>query len=209
MICTRRTLLASTALIALGFASPALAESEGERLKKRGKSERYERLTDRSKIKAGCAKIAVKAQPDVVEKVAKDFKNYARFISKFKKARVVGKEGDSTLVYLSVPILHGAANIWAVVKFGPTRTEGDSRVIEGRMTEGNVKRLDALWRITPIDDEYTQLDCELLIEPKIPAPGSVVTGEVAYAADEAVTGAAKRAVSQQRKADRKKKRKAK
>lgn len=192
---SRRNLILGTLAggLVLSQSEFAWAESEGERLKKRGKSERYELKTDRSKIKAGCARIAIKAEPKQVEKVILDFKNYANFISKFEKARVVGKEGDSTLVYLSVPILHGAAKIWAVVKFDPIKTENGERVLSGSMTKGNVKRLDATWRVKTIDSEYTQLNCELLIEPKVPAPGSVVTGEVAYAADEAVTGAKKRA----------------
>ncbi len=202
---TRRSLLLTTAALGFSVTTPAWAETEGERLKKKGDSERYERKTDRSKVKAGCARIAIKAPPDIVEDVVTDFKNYARFISKFKKARVVGKEGDSTLVYLVVPILHGAGKIWAVVKFAPVKKEGDSRVLSGSMVKGNVERLDAEWRITPIDDEYTQLNCELLIEPKLPVPGSVVTGEVAYAADEAVTGSRKRAEKKRRRKKRHKK----
>jgi len=201
---TRRSLLLTTAALGFTATTPAWAETEGERLKKKGDSERYERKTDRSKVKAGCARIAIKAPPDIVEDVVTDFKNYTRFISKFKKARVVGKEGDSTLVYLAVPILHGAGKIWAVVKFGPVKKDGDSRVLSGSMVKGNVKRLDAEWRITPIDDEYTQLNCELLIEPNLPVPGSVVTGEVAYAADEAVTGSGKRAEKKRRRKKRKK-----
>ncbi len=195
---SRRSLLLSTGAIGLSFSVPAWAESEGERLKKKNDSERYEKKTDKSDVKAGCARIAIKASPDIVEDVVTDFKNYARFISKFKKARVVGKEGDDTLVYLSVPILHGAGKIWAVVRFKPVQKNGDVRTLSGSMVKGNVKRLDATWHIKPIDDDYTQLNCELLIVPKLPVPGSVVTGEVAYAADEAVTGSRKRAEKKRR-----------
>ena len=56
------------------------------------------------------------------------------------------------------------------------------------MVKGNVKRMDARWRIKKIDDENTQLNLELLIVPKLPVPGSMVTGQVKYAADEAVMG---------------------
>ena len=46
--------------------------------------------------------------------------------------------------------------------------------------------------VKKIDDENTQLNLELLIVPKLPVPGSVVTGEVAYAADTAVMGSRNR-----------------
>jgi hypothetical protein len=66
------------------------------------------------------------------------------------------------------------------------------------MVKGNVKRLDATWRIKKIDDTNTQLHLELMIVPKLPVPGSMVTGEVAYAADEAVMGSRNRAEKEQR-----------
>jgi hypothetical protein len=42
--------------------------------------------------------------------------------------------------------------------------------------------------LTKIDDDNTQLNLEMLIVPEMPVPGSLVTGEVAYACDEAVMG---------------------
>jgi len=66
-------------------------------------------------------------------------------------------------------------------------------------SQSNFSDEDFLWaesldvNIKKIDDENTQLNLELLIVPKLPVPGSLVTGEVAYAADEAVTGSRNRA----------------
>ncbi len=53
-----------------------------------------------------------------------------------------------------------------------------------------MKRLDARWRISKIDDQNTKLDLELLIVPDwlMPLPHSLVTGEAAYAASRAVLG---------------------
>ena len=45
----------------------------------------------------------------------------------------------------------------------------------------------------PIDANTTLLRSEILIVPKLPVPGSVVTGELGYAADMAVTHTRNRA----------------
>ncbi len=181
----------------LGFAalcaSPAAADSEGERLKKKRDSERYEVRTPHSSVKAGAARVHVAAPTDSVKKVILDFKNYESLSSRFEKSRVVGRSGDNTDVYLQVPILKGAAKIWAVVRFEPIKKVGNEHILQGKMIKGNVKRMDATWRIKPMNDKDTQLNLELLIVPKLPVPGSVVTGEVAYAADLAVMGSRNRA----------------
>jgi hypothetical protein len=61
-------------------------------------------------------------------------------------------------------------------------------VIQSKMVKGNVKRLDANWRIKTIDDQRSELALELTIVPDIPIPESLVMGEVRFAAAKAVTG---------------------
>ena len=66
--------------------------------------------------------------------------------------------------------------------------------IEGKMDgQGNVDDLQAVWHLYPVDDGHTVLKLELLIVPKLPVPGSVVTGELEYAADKAVSASRDRA----------------
>ncbi len=185
---TRRTLLATIALVAIS--SSALASTA---LAKKRKAHRYEVQTTLSSTRAGAARIDVRAPADTVERVVLDFGHYQDFIKRFKKSRVLGKHAGKTDVYLQVPILRGAAKVWAVVRFEPPKKVNGEEVIEAHMLKGNVKRLDAWWRILPIDKEHTRLALELLIVPKLPMPGSLVTGEVAYAADTAVTGSRDRA----------------
>ncbi|MCK6535721.1 MAG: hypothetical protein L6Q84_22345 [Polyangiaceae bacterium] len=188
---TRRTLMMVVATLGLALVAPAAsadANEEAKRLMKLRDAERYEVSTEHSATKAGAARVHIAAPVANVKKTVTDFKNYSKFISKFDKAKVVGRDGDKTDVYLQVPILKGAAKIWAVVRFSPIKSVNGEEVLEGQMVKGNVKRMDARWRIKKIDDENTQLNLELLIVPKLPVPGSMVTGEVKYAADEAVMG---------------------
>lgn len=191
----RRTLFSLAALIGFALIAPSAHgdSAEAKRLMKSRDSERYEVKTEHSSTKAGAARVHVATPTTQVKKVISDFKNYSKFISKFDKSKVVGRKGNNTDVYLEVPIMKGAAKIWAVVRFEPVKTVGGEEVLEGHMLKGNVKRLDAWWRVKKIDDANTQLNLELLIVPKLPVPGSVVTGEVAYAADTAVMGSRDRA----------------
>jgi hypothetical protein len=93
-------------------------------------------------------------------------------------------------VYLQVSILHGAANIWAVTRFGAPVPEGSGERIEGRLHgQGNVDQMLAIWHLVPVDENRTIAKLELLIVPKLPLPGSVVTPELEYAADQAVSAA--------------------
>lgn len=184
---TRRTLLVAILLVAI--CSSALATPRA----KKPRAHRYEVQTTLNRIKAGAARIDVRAPAATVDQVVRDFNHYQDFIRRFERSRVLARHGGATDVYLQVPILRGAAKVWAVVRFEPPKTVDGEEIIEAHMLEGNVKRLDAWWRIKPLDKAHTRLALELLIVPKLPVPGSLVTGEVAYAADTAVTGSRDRA----------------
>jgi ribosome-associated toxin RatA of RatAB toxin-antitoxin module len=188
---SRPGLLMKCLALSLAVATPALAEpnAEQKRLMKKRDAERYQIDASGTSIRGGAARVTVKAPMKVVQKTVTDFKNYGDFISKFEKVRVVGREGDKTDVYLQVPILKRAAKIWAVLRFEAPKTVDGWEVVDAHMVKGNIKRLDARWRIKKIDDENTQLNLEMVIIPKMPVPGSLVTDEASYASDVAVMGA--------------------
>lgn len=149
-------------------------------------SVRYSVRTPHSGIEAGAARTRVNASRNAVVEIVTDYARWHQFISRFDKVRVVGRTSDSVDVYMQVPILKGAAKIWAVVRFEAPKAIGTERVIEGHMVKGNVERLDAKWRVIQIDDRTSELHLQMLIVPKLPVPGSLITGEVAYAADKAI-----------------------
>ncbi|HEY5375144.1 MAG TPA: SRPBCC family protein [Polyangiaceae bacterium] len=181
------TLLAGTLFSSV---SVAAAPAAGPELQKWRKVDRFDVKTPYSDTNAGAARGNVDAPEDVVRAVVLDYKNYASFISRFEKSRVVGRSGDKTDVYLQVPILKGAAKVWAIVRFEPVKQVDGSEIVEGHMVngKGNVKRLDAKWRLKKLDDTTTQVVLELLIVPDMPVPDSLVVPEVRFAAAKAVEG---------------------
>ena len=140
-------------------------------------------------MNAGAARVRANARPTVVRSVVTDYARYSSIITSFQQARIVGRSGEMTDVYLEVPILKGAGSIWAVVRFGPPETQGDQEVVRGRLVKGNVKRLDATWRIQKIDETGSELRLDLLIVPDLPVPKSLITSELRKAAGKAVNAA--------------------
>jgi ribosome-associated toxin RatA of RatAB toxin-antitoxin module len=173
--------------VALGVAGAVPASAAGG-----PEPERYERQTPLSEIKAGGSRAAVHAPIEVVRQIVTDFDGYTNYIKRFDKAKIIGRHGDKIDVYLQVPIMKGAAKVWAVVRFEPPRPTGNGEdvVIVGKLLKGNVKRLDAKYQISKIDDQNTKLDLELLIVPDfiVPVPNRLVAGEASWAASRAVLG---------------------
>jgi ribosome-associated toxin RatA of RatAB toxin-antitoxin module len=166
----------------------ATGQSEVERLVRTHATERYNVAVQGYSIRAGGGMTLINAPLSTVRRTVTDYGRYADFMPRFQKSRIVGKSGPNTDVYLQVSILHGAANIWAVTRFGPPVPEGAGERIEGRLQgQGNVEQLLAVWHLLPVDENRTIAKLELLIVPKLPLPGSVVTPELEYASDQAVS----------------------
>lgn len=161
-----------------------------------GSAQRYRKAVPQQRIQAGCARIETDANVETVRRVVTDFDHYSSFIKRFKNgklqlqvtAKVVGRNGDKRDVYLEVPILKGSAKVWGLLRFDAMRNVDGEDVLEGKLVKGNVDRLDARWRIRKIDDTRTAVHLELLIVPKVPVPGDLVTGELEFVSDVAVTG---------------------
>lgn len=157
---------------------------------------RYDCKLPDSDRPAGGARTVVTASPDLVRSVLQDFEHYAYYFDPEKgrnpqrkwASHVVGKSGDKTDLYLEVPILKGAAKIWAVIRLEAPKKVGDSEVITGKMIKGNVSKLTTKWKTRPGADNTTELQLEMLIVPKLPVPDSLLSDEARGAAFKAVTG---------------------
>lgn len=172
----------------LSQVSAAAAPASGPERQKWREVSRFNVKTPYADMNAGAARVNVDAPQDLVRSVVLDYKNYAKFMERFEKSQIVGRSGDKTDVYLQVPILKGAAKVWAVVRFEPVKEVDGTEVVVGHMIKGNVKRLDATWRLKKLDDTSTQVALELLIVPDLPVPDSLVVPEVRFAAAKAVEG---------------------
>jgi len=140
-------------------------------------------------IRAGAGYTSVNAGLAEVRRTVTEYGHYGEFMG--FKSTVIRKEGADTIVRISVDILHGAVKLYANTRFTAPVPEGTGLRIEGRMVqkEGNVDDLRAIWHLTPVDETHTNVRLELVIVPPIMAPSFIVTRELAYATDKAVSGA--------------------
>jgi len=182
-------------MVAVPLVARADVQADATRLRDSRTAERFN-LESNASIRTGGAQIFVNAPIAVVRQIVTDYAHYQEFMPGFKRSRVVQRSKDYTDVYLQVPILHGAATVWTVARFTPASHQPNgTEVIEGTMQQGNVSDFRATWRLIPVDANHTIVKSEILIVPKLPLPSSVVTPELEYAADKAVTASRNRAES--------------
>ncbi len=190
-----RSLRSLFVLVALAAAvtPPALARADGEddaaKLAAKGDALRYTLKTTApaSAIDTGGAAIYVNAPIATVRKIVQSYGDYAKMIQPFKASRVLSKKNGVSEVYLEVPVAHGAATVWAVARIGKPVKDGDGEKIVAEYTRGNVDDFRAVWRLRAVDAEHTIVRLEVLVDPKLPLPSSMITPELRYAADKAVT----------------------
>src|SRR5262245_60507407 len=191
---TLRSQMATTGFLALILAmavgGPARADDEADKLAARGKALRYavKTLEPANKIETGGAAILINAPIDQIRPIVTDYRHYAQLIKPFEQSKLLSKKDGVSEVYFEVPILHGAAKIWAVVKIAKPVKDADGEKIVARYgNKGNVDDFRAIWRLRAVDETHTVVKLEILVDPKLPVPGSMVTPELSYAADKAVT----------------------
>lgn len=145
-------------------------------------------------VEWGRAEGIVDAPIDRVMSIVQDYGQYASFLPNFRVSRVLSQRGASANVYMEVGILKGTVTIWAQLAIRPKRSEGDVRVIEARMTEGNITRMNARWEVTPLSATRTKVTFQMLIDPDLPVPSSLVTAQNAKAAERTIRALRKRLI---------------
>jgi len=119
--------------------------------------------------------------------VVVDYANYAHFMPNFTKSKVLAQRGNRAMVYMEVTVASGTFTLWGQLKLSETAPEGETRVIEARLLEGNMDAFSASWRLTPVDGGAgTEVDFKIYVDPDMPLPSSVFSRENEKAAGKTV-----------------------
>jgi hypothetical protein len=146
------------------------------------------------KFRVGRAEIFVNAPMKEVKSVILDYGSYAAMVpAKFQKSKVLKRDGDAAEVYIQIPILKGAATIWAQESFAKPTAEGKGEKIVGSFVKGNVDALEATWHYRPVDATHTLVTLDIYVAPKLAAPLSLVTKEAEDACGDGVRAIRERA----------------
>jgi hypothetical protein len=175
------------------------ASSDVSRVIRSRDAVRYSVAMPDAPIRAGAAMLAVDAPLADVRQIVTDYAHYQDVMRDFQKSRILARGPAGTDVYLQAPILHGAATLWAVVRFGLPVRDGAGERIEGKKTgQANVDDLRATWRLYPIDANRTLLKLEFLVVPSLPLPGAMITPQLAESSEDAVRACRDRAEARAR-----------
>ncbi len=188
------SLAAGSAVAQSDAPSDGGAHAEVARLARSRDAVRYSLAVAGAPIRAGGAMLVVDAPLGDVRQIVTDFPHYKDIVPGFQKSRVLARGPAGTDVYLQAAILHGAATLWAVVRFGLPAPDGAGEKIEGKKTgPANLDDLRATWKLQPIDGGRTLLKLEFLMVPSLPLPGSVITPQLEESAEDAVRACRDRA----------------
>jgi hypothetical protein len=191
----------SLVVLALGLvALPTLANAEVvqdpakdpqvARLLEAKKTLNWNQTLAGGKDRYGHAEALVEAPADKLAKTAVEFGKYKELHRKFSTARVIGKEGDQTDVYMRYPVTIGPVTIelYEVMRFGPDHAANGTHVIEARGIKGDMKRGHTLITIKPVDAKHSLIEVDILLVPVLPAPQSYVDEELRDGAQDFVNG---------------------
>jgi hypothetical protein len=177
----RRPLLAAAILapFAPGSAMAARPDRPGAR--------RYSFTRPQHRIDWGGSIIEVCApMQDVMRQVLR-YRDYHTILPRMKTSQVLEKHGDEAKVYLRAPILRGLASVWGVTLFkGPLPWKWGGEQVVASLVQGNVHAFEGIWKLHPCRGG-TVLRLEMLIDVKVPVPRSIVTDQIMWATDQAVT----------------------
>lgn len=171
--------------IALSLPLAAHADADAQRDTVRSTRGRY-----------GHAETLVDASPERVKQVMLDFAHYKELHPKFRSARVIARQGDTTDLYMRLPVRVGPVTIpqSEVMRFGPARaTAGGGWTLEGRGVKGDMKEGHVVMHVVPVDAAHSLLTIDLLLAPNLPAPQSMIDEELRDGAFDLANGMRDRA----------------
>lgn len=128
-------------------------------------------------VKAGRAEGIVEGSLEAVRNVVEDYGSYEKFMPHFRASRVLSRRGSSALVYMQASVAKDTITLWAQLKIVPKPNLGQTRIIEAKMVQGNLDAMNARWELTPVDSDHTLVAFQLLMDPKVPLPASLVSNE--------------------------------
>lgn len=140
-----------------------------------------------SNIAAGRAVIVVDRPIEEVLPIVLDYANYVEFMPNFTRSKVLAQRGSKAMVYMEVSVARGMYTLYGQLNLAERARDGDSRIVEGRLIDGNINAFNASFKLTPVNGGAgTEIDFSIYVDPDLPLPSSVFSRENERAAGRAV-----------------------
>ena len=151
--------------------------------------------SESSNIASGRAVIVVDKPIDEVLPIILDYANYVQFMPNFKRSKVLAQRGNKAMVYMEVSVAKGMYTLHGQLKLDERPREDGTRVVQGRLVDGNITAFDASFKLTPVNDgAATEIDFKIYVDPDLPLPSSVFSRENERAAGRTVRALRERIV---------------
>jgi hypothetical protein len=180
------------ALAALAVASPLRADApdaDASRLSAAGHSLKWNWTPPGRNSRFGHAETLIHASEADVRRLVVDFSRYKELAPSITTSRVVSHDTSGTTdVYIQMGVLNNTISFWNVTRFAPLRTTGSDEVLEGQMVpgKGNIDNSAVIWTLHPVGDGWTVLKFDVLLDPGLPAPQSLIDEQLRDSAMDAV-----------------------
>jgi len=183
----RRSMLAAIVAAALAPAAVLAAPNEASADEDNADIFTTQIPVEGSDIASGRAVVVVDKPIEEVLPVIVDYANYVRFMPNFTHSKVLAQRGNRAMVYMEVSVAKGMYTLYGQLNLAERSNEGPSRVVEGRLLDGNINAFNATFKLTPVDGgARTEIDFQIYVDPDIPLPSSVFSRENERAASRAL-----------------------
>jgi hypothetical protein len=185
---------------AVAVAAPARADApdpDATRIAAAGHPLKWNWTPPGRSARYGHAETLIHAPLAAVRHIVLDFGHYKELAESITTSRVVGHEPDgSANVYIQMGVMNNTIKFWNVTRFSPVRTQADgTEIIDGRMVpgKGNIDDCATVWTMHSAGNGWTVLKFDILLNPGLPAPQSLIDEQLRDSAMDAVNSVHKRA----------------
>ena len=155
------------------MARPVAAEAHGLEARTKELDAAYEKMIWRaiddpkSKVNWGEADAIIEQPADKIIEVLRAYGGYRYFLPFFTGSAVEKELGSTAVVRLKAKILNGTVTLKARVMATEEEKKGKTHHFSLRLIKGNVKRLDANWSVTPINEKRSLVTFSLIVDPDL------------------------------------------
>jgi hypothetical protein len=193
----------AASLVALGtlaVSSPVHADAldaDATRIASAGHALKWNWVPPGRSARYGHAETLIHAPLATVRRLVLDFGHYRELADSITSSRVVGHAPDgSTDVYIQMGVMNNTLKFWNVTRFAPLHVDTDgTEILDGQMIhgKGNIDDSATVWTMHAAGPEWTVLKFDVLLNPGLPAPQSIVDEQLRDSAMDAVNSIHRRA----------------
>ena len=127
-------------------------------------------------VRYGVASAVLDFPLETVTTLVHDYGRFQEYLPHFRTSRVLSRRGNRAMVYIEVTAASETITLWAQTRVSSREVDG-KRIVEARMTQGNLDAFVVRWELEAVGDSRTRVRFRLLADPDVPLPSSIFTTE--------------------------------